>query len=633
MRCTLRALVCVPGVDIKTVGYFVKVQLLYLMTVLLVLGCVSVIGKMCQTYFFCLSFEGDFLPRRAAVSLLLVPLLCWLTLMFLASLTMLYEDVLRKHVLERTRKITVLIYMFVWRRWKPSARMKNVVDLFVIVSSVAAPLLSAVIHVAVTHSTMQNGMLTTFVVGYIRGGFILAAFLVFLNFLCELLVASNAKVGTALTMLDAVPSDWSLGSSFWDAGQEDWSSIVASQDSCSSPNLFRALFTAKRSRNQVLLVVLMVLVLTLNVALTTIHKNSTIGLICFLVIAVALLQLEQLVVGRVVTGIFKLVGYSSLSLSAIFFFVALQTPIAADGEGTRLTGGMNYTPVQKPSVYPICVGQWGHHSFPEEQRLTALDLSILASAVYHKSNDSIASIVQQGFGDTSLADAQLVDLDDYDKVGRMGVFRFPSIKVQVLSVRGTLTERDILKDLDLYTMSFLLELVDTIIPIIFFLSTEQIQHVFYLLSVYHFLEDPVLQRVFDKLRRIKEEGDSLGYVTVGTGHSLGGAFAVLGAARLNIPAVVFSSPGYVYIAKAFGIDLTVAKTNVVNVQPEGDVVVKIDSHVGAVQEIMCTESSRRCHALIVSMCELLRNCGDPRGRVVAKVDGPGALEDWTCKVD
>ena len=159
------------------------------------------------------------------------------------------------------------------------------------------------------------------------------------------------------------------------------------------------------------------------------------------------------------------------------------------------------------------------------------------------------------------------------------------------------------------------------------MTGEQLQNVMYFLSVYHFFDDPVVQRVVNKLRSLKEEGDSLGFMTIATGHSLGGALAVAGAARVNTPALVFSAPGHVFVAKYFDIDLTKVRANVINVQPDNDVVVLVDSHVGATQEIACTEITPVCHSSHSTMCELFRNCGDPRGRII------GVPDSETCGLE
>lgn len=546
----------------------------------------------------------------AAVSLFIVPIVCLLTVkIILVKFAALLNDTLSETVLERTRKIIIVIWSHFSRGRRPSTRMKNIVDIVIIASSVAIPSLRAVIQMGHIFS------LHSLIVGYVRGCLYLAVALALVKYIGETFLASSADMGATASLLENAPTDWKLGCSIWEVGPEDWGGMhsVSSMASTSTDGAHRVWNALRSKRRALILWVLLVFLLALNMGITFIHKNGRVGIVFFVAICVVI-RLLLLAFVRHGDVLFDLVAAGALFCAVAFFLAASQQQLVPHG-GMYLGGGMNYTPVQRSHIeYPICNTRWGHASLPEEQRLTVLDLLNLVAIQYGRDSTTIIDRALDGTEGTALADVQVLDIEPFRQVGRMAVFRFPTIKAQVLVVRGTQTNLDMLKDLDLYTMSALLQLMDTIVPVLSLFTEDELQWMMYYLSVYHFLGDPVVQRIVNNLRSLKEEGDSLGFMTIATGHSLGGALAVAAAARANTPALVFSAPGYVFIAKYFGIDLTRARNNVINILPENDVLGLIDSHVGAAQEIACTGSAKVCHQYSTTMCELLSNCGDPRSR-------------------
>lgn len=59
----------------------------------------------------------------------------------------------------------------------------------------------------------------------------------------------------------------------------------------------------------------------------------------------------------------------------------------------------------------------------------------------------------------------------------------------------------------------------------------------------------------------------------------------------------------------------------ISVLPEHDYVPLVDTHVGLIQKIDCSEKTKAlqfaCHKMETTICELINRCGDPRRRFTA----------------
>lgn len=109
------------------------------------------------------------------------------------------------------------------------------------------------------------------------------------------------------------------------------------------------------------------------------------------------------------------------------------------------------------------------------------------------------------------------------------------------------------------------------------------------------------------------------------GHSLGGGLSAIVGHLTGLPATSFNGPGWVLSGSArFGItdalDSSPLETVII---PDLDVVPRIDVHNGNVQSIRCnSKDPLACHSIVRVCCELVRSCGDPRGRTFQSCPGP-----------
>merc|ERR1719362_606685 len=127
-----------------------------------------------------------------------------------------------------------------------------------------------------------------------------------------------------------------------------------------------------------------------------------------------------------------------------------------------------------------------------------------------------------------------------------------------------------------------------------------------------------------------------------TGHSLGGNFAELAGAKLNIPAVGFSAPGQFIMMKPFNITRQAISQNVMTIIPSMDPVPHVAKHVDVVQRILCRKKSGQyrpssdCHSIEATGCELWRVCGDIQKRdfsqkcLEKQPDGSEAFVNKSC---
>lgn len=274
--------------------------------------------------------------------------------------------------------------------------------------------------------------------------------------------------------------------------------------------------------------------------------------------------------------------------------------------------------------YPLCDMSWGSPDAP----LRALDLANLAWIVYDSSSvpsDLLKSNITRLLNRSFQAErrAQVLNISKYEDLPRLGHFYFPPTGngtrgTHVVAVKGTSTIMDALVDTNLFATVQVLQAFSQWMPVLTVLPRLVIQ---WMLQHIHLhtaqqFEQRIRNNLIDTIKTFVEEHPDDYFVL--TGHSLGGGFAQIAAARLTLPAVVWSAPGTVYSAKRFGIEVQALKQNVVSVMPDHDAVPRVDLQGGMLQLIECrlkdgTEgNAMKCHSLLKTACEVWRVCGDSR---------------------
>lgn len=260
--------------------------------------------------------------------------------------------------------------------------------------------------------------------------------------------------------------------------------------------------------------------------------------------------------------------------------------------------------------YAACHITWGSPAAP----VTLLDLAALALIAYEENCDEMGRLLQESFGSRS---PRLEHCSTYDALPRWVSVRFSPARgigrgTRVFALKGTSSWRDVYADIKLFATIEVLQALSKIVPILSLLPVALVQ------SIVGFTGNADV-KLWNELEDSIMAGQSDGDAMVLTGHSLGGLIAQIVAARQQLPALVFSSPGVLYSARRFQI-LPESARHVVVLVPDGDVISTVDEQAGVVQRIACLEkngqaaSAAKCHRLRKTACEVWRACGDPWAR-------------------
>jgi len=283
------------------------------------------------------------------------------------------------------------------------------------------------------------------------------------------------------------------------------------------------------------------------------------------------------------------------------------------------TYNKSQTNFQRRMGYPLCAHRFGNLEMGERKQLTALDISIFAYAVYYNQKSNVMQIVESGTNGTDLEGVQLEYLEDTKTVGRWGVFAVPAAKTRIVAIRGTYTFDDAMADAHLWAAIKVMQDLDYVAPVMHFLPPRVIQEMNADLSLRKILGEPqIWARLDEAVKDARRTSSAQGWSTIVTGHSLGGGLAQIVGSRGMVQTLTWSPVGVLYSLKRFKMLKSMVYASVVNVEPDKDIVPRIDEQIGVTQRISCKASFIECHKLARSICEVYRSCGDPRMRSFAE---------------
>jgi len=193
-------------------------------------------------------------------------------------------------------------------------------------------------------------------------------------------------------------------------------------------------------------------------------------------------------------------------------------------------------------------------------------------------------------------------------------FVFPTQKLGIVSIRGTITAWDALTDAQLWSAAFLFQALRFLLPMgetwnpllhrmdtaISWLESETIDRVAFYRETTAFTEFVKSDPTYEDIQV--------------TGHSLGGGLAIITGAQTSVDAVGLSGPNAMISRDTFSPPLSVDTLNsrTFNIIPDRDVVPRIDEPALLNQHIRCfapVGDFIGCHDGRRSLCEILYSCG------------------------
>jgi len=300
-------------------------------------------------------------------------------------------------------------------------------------------------------------------------------------------------------------------------------------------------------------------------------------------------------------------------------------PVGSESEW-RLTQSM--------LAYPVCKMRWGQEQLGAEYQMDIVDFADFAWAAYGVDDEERINYVNRAFEGQPLGEGiELEDSANNRQVGSWAVFKVPKAKMRIVALRGTTTIWDVLADADLWGSIVILQMFSRWVPIFGMVHEQVIGRINNVLTHFLMFNQPPLWDVVEQaairaMLRSKEDG----FMTVVTGHSLGGGLTQIIATRQQLPGVAFSPVGVKYSLHRFGMWPHVLSLfqSVTAVVPEKDIVPDMDAQLGFVQRIVCRNGANfaQCHNMFRTECELFAVCGSKRHAHLNAACAATFKEEW-----
>ncbi|KAJ4461455.1 putative Transmembrane protein [Paratrimastix pyriformis] len=316
-------------------------------------------------------------------------------------------------------------------------------------------------------------------------------------------------------------------------------------------------------------------------------------------------------------------------IGCVLFALGGSLPLPAARENPFLVPGYAFPePVPTGVIYSSCTRTWAGPGEP----LTLVDFAAMAALAYVDPSVQDAAM-ETGFNHSSY---EIVHYSCPDhRVCFMDLYS-PLDDVSVVSIRGTQELYDWVQDLTVWGEVGLLQAGawagGPILGIWPGDLNSRIVNIISLISQWFTVSFQYYTDVQEYVKSIMPYRTQV----IMTGHSLGAGLAKIVAAEEDLAAVTFSGPGVIDLEYKLQLNHTRLQTNMFTVIPEADIVPRVGTSEGNVQNIHCwgepgpnplwsggwmgavvVAGPLTCHAIARTLCELSHACFDKRRRATS----------------
>jgi len=189
----------------------------------------------------------------------------------------------------------------------------------------------------------------------------------------------------------------------------------------------------------------------------------------------------------------------------------------------------------------------------------------------------------------------------------------PDNSTSIITIRGTDTTLDVLNDINIWLTAALMEGFEIFGPWLFASVSQVVADLSLLVRGSANAKAHFAYLLAYVQRRLREDPHRQFYIT---GHSLGGGLAKLVSIQTRVQAVTFMAPG---VART-RYSVFQKKTNEeyagnlgLTVQPQRDIVSRVDSQLGIIVPTRCYKNPLSCHMMYEgAICPMFQYCGSMR---------------------
>ncbi|CAF0987314.1 unnamed protein product, partial [Didymodactylos carnosus] len=295
----------------------------------------------------------------------------------------------------------------------------------------------------------------------------------------------------------------------------------------------------------------------------------------------------------------------------------------------KLSGNFNTFDKDEQQQYQMQACYWKFSKFNIQ------DMTLLAALAYLPTEQLKSDIKHFYPNNEFIFDEKFHNCKEYGH-GEITYYTLDTSEAVIVVIRGTTLLYEWLIDFDIWTESSISQMISILFPwsrlyprAVHKIIVKQMSLLENFISDNSNKLEQSSKRFYVKqmikiLEQINDKYKNKTLILIG--HSLGGGLAKLAGIALNNTAVIISisGPGVSYSRAKYdetkNILMDSINQRVFNIIHDRDIVPWADKQAGLIQQITCPKAYSRlqCHSINPIFCNLLKNCGNPRGFKINK---------------